>query len=181
MQGRSADVKQHPVLCRLCVLHSLQAFVWSSVSSAHGYWALIYWVLKMPLWTGLKRPAGRGWESKQAKKPMSTCSRSQEVVYRDSQMRWVPWAWTVSLRGLYVSWGQKTWPAGLLLSRQWKLQRHASPRQRYGRVQGPERDSTGQQGREPGESGWYRSRLTNQRPGQRVLHTLKKAWILYSV
>ena len=175
MQGRSADVKQHPVLCRLCVLHLLQAFVWSSVSSAHGYWALIYWMLKMPLWTGPKRPVGRGWESKQAKKPMSTCSRSQEVVYRDSQMRWVPWAWTVSLRGLYVSWGQKTWPAGLLLSRQWKLQRHDSPRQGYGRVQGPERDSMGQQGRESGESRWYRSRLTNQRPGQRVLHTLKKA------
>lgn len=181
MQGRRADVQQRPVLCRLSVFHALQAFVWSSVSSAQGYWALGYWVLKMPLWTGPKRSFGRGWGSKQVRKPMSTFYRSWDVVHRDSQTRGVQWAWPISLRGLYVSWGQKTRPASILLSRQWKLQRHDSPRQMYWWVQGPEGDSTGLEDRKPGESGWCRSRLTSQRPGQRVSCTLKKAWVLFTV
>ena len=159
LEGRQERwCETHPALCRVQVLHALQASIGPSASSALGYWALVYWVLKTPLWTGPKRSVGKGWESEQVRKPMSTSCRSWDVVYRDSQVRGVQWAWTISLRGLYVSWGQKTRPASILLSRQWKLQRHDSPRQMYWRVQGPEGDSTGLEDREPGESGWHRSR-----------------------
>lgn len=159
----------------------LQASVRPSASLALGLRGSVYWVLKTPLWTGPKRSVGKGWETEQVRKPMSTSYRSWGVVYRDSQVRGVQWAWTISLQGTLCELvGMR--PASILLSRRWKLQRRMNPQDRcIGGFRAWGETTRGWRIVNLGRAGGLGSRLTNQRPGQWALHTLEKAWILFTV